>query len=108
MKSQAEKIGPRRLPGLRVINSGLQFPPLWLTHHDLPLPMPRFHLHPLTLNKMELTISDSLSSYCDYVRMKQTVNMEMLVNPSIKKVIKTNRLQQKEPISKIGLKGNWN
>ena len=107
MKSQAEKIGPRRLPGLRVINSGLQFPPPWLTHHDLPLPMPQVHLHPLTLNKMELTISDSLSSYCDYVRMKQTVNMEMLVNASIKKVIKIHRLQQKEPISKIGLNGNW-
>ena len=45
---------------------------------------------------------------CDYVGMKQTVNMEMLVNPSIKKVIKTDRPQQKEPISKIGLKGNWN
>lgn len=108
MKSQAEKIGPRRLPGLRVINSGLQFPPPWLTHHDLPLPMPQVHLHLLTLNKMELTISDSLSSYCDYVRMKQTVNMEMLVNASIKKVIKIHRLQQKEPISKIGLNGNWN
>lgn len=107
MKSQAEKIGPRRLPGLRVINSELEFPPPWLTHHDLPLPMPQVHLHPLTLNKMELTISDSLSSFCDYVRMKQTVNMEMLVNASIKKVIKIYRLQQKEPISKIGLNGNW-
>ena len=40
--------------------------------------------------------------------MKQTVNMEMLVNPSIKKVMKANRRQQKEPISKIRLKGNWN
>lgn len=34
--------------------------------------------------------------------------MEMLVNPFIKKVIQTNRLQQKEAISKAGPNGNWN
>lgn len=106
MKLQAEKIGPRKLPGLRAINSGLQFPPpLPLTHCDLPLPMPQFHLHPLTPNKMELTASGSLSSYCDDVRKEQVVNTEMLINPSIKKPIKTD-YSRKEAISETGPNGN--
>lgn len=88
MKSHAEKIGPRKLPGLRVVNSGIQFPPLCLTHCDLPLSMSQFHLPPPTPNKMEVITSGSLSGYSDDVTMKQVVNMEMLINPSIKKVIK--------------------
>lgn len=53
---------------------------------------------------MELTTSGFLSNYCGNVRTKQVVNMEMLINPSIKKVIKTD--QQKEAISKAGPNGN--
>lgn len=82
------KLGPRKLPGLRVVNSGLQFPPLCLTHCDLLLAMSRFHIPPLTPYKMEVITSGSLSGYSDDVTMKGVVNMEMLINPSIKKGIK--------------------
>lgn len=62
--------------------------PISVSDSPLPMPQPYLPLHPPP-NKMVLTTSDSLCSCGDDVRIKQVVNMEMLINPSIKKVIKT-------------------
>lgn len=87
--TKLKKIGAKKLPGLessiRDFSSHLC---LWLTVTCLFLCLNPTS-HPLTPNKTELTTSGSLSSYCDDVRTEHVVNMEMLINPSIKKVIKT-------------------
>lgn len=50
---------------------------------------------------MEVITSGFLPGYSDDVTMKQVVNMEMLINPSIKKVIK------KDYSSSEGRQGGW-